>query len=94
MRPPPALEAASAALRAWLDPPPSAAHCKALMLRCGAGGVNLALALALTHTLTLTLAPALTLTLTRYGVGGVNYAHQDQNSSPWQAALLLNSLQP
>ena len=36
----------------------------------------------------------LTLTLTRYGGGGVNYAHQDQNSSPWQAALLLNSLQP
>jgi len=56
-RPPPVLEAAGAALRAWLDPPPSAAHCKALMLR--------------------------------YGAGGVNYAHQDQNSSPWQAVLLL-----
>ena len=90
MRPPPALEAASAALRAWLDPPPSAAHCKALMLRYGAGGVNQALALTLTQTLALLLG----LTLTRYGVGGVNYAHQDQNSSPWQAALLLNSLQP
>ena len=93
MRPPPALEAASAALRAWLDPPPSAAHCKALMLRYGAGGVNLALALtlalALALALTLTLDPALGLTLTSYGVGGVNYAHQDQNSSPWQAALLL-----
>ena len=23
------------------------------------------------------------------GAGGVNYAHQDQNSSPWQAVLLL-----
>ena len=64
------LEAASAALCAWLEPPPLAAHCKALMLRCGAGGVNLAIALTLTHTLAL----ALGLTLTRYGVGGVNYS--------------------
>ena len=58
VRPPPALEAASAALRAWLDPPPSATQCKALMLR--------------------------------YGAGGVNYAHQDQGCSPWQAVLRLN----
>ena len=49
----------------------------------------LTLALALALALTLTLDPALGLTLTSYGVGGVNYAHQDQNSSPWQAALLL-----
>eukprot|EP00908_Phaeocystis_cordata_P013473 Transcript_24535.p3 GENE.Transcript_24535~~Transcript_24535.p3 ORF type:complete len:176 (-),score=73.98 Transcript_24535:55-582(-) len=28
--------------------------------------------------------------LLRYGAGGVNWAHQDQNSSPWQAVLLLN----
>ena len=60
-RPPAVLEAASAALRDWLEPRPSAAHTKALLLR--------------------------------YGVGGVNYAHQDQNSSPWQAVLLLNPAQ-
>ena len=62
-RPPPALEAASAALCAWLEPPPSAAHCKALMLRCGAGGVNLALTLALALALALTLTLPLTLAL-------------------------------
>ena len=28
--------------------------------------------------------------LLRYGEGGVNWAHQDQAQSPWQAVLLLN----
>jgi hypothetical protein len=28
--------------------------------------------------------------LLRYAAGGVNWAHQDQSASPWQAVLLLN----
>ena len=28
--------------------------------------------------------------LLRYGAGGVNWAHQDQADSPWQAVMLLN----